>query len=199
MVENGVPSRVNALSREKAKRVLTHLKKEASTRDVLFWALGITTGLRVSSLLLLRYRDVLDINGEIARSVRVPGPTRSEDDTLPLQDIAREALCDHLESVDFGTDDYLFASRKGSQPITRQHALRLIKGWCEECGLQGTYGTRTMRKTFAKQAYEIAGRNPTLASRMTGHRSSGELMQYLGIADCSEKEAWAAMNRAWSA
>jgi integrase len=199
MVENGVPSRVSGLSRESAKRVLNYLKKEGSTRDALFWALGITTGLRVSTLLLLRYADVLDNNGKITGLVHLPSSTQGGDERLPLQDIAREVLRDHLRSADFAQDDYIFASRKGMHPITRQHALRLIKGWCRECGIEGTYGTRTMRKTFAMEAYETTGRNATVASRMTGHRSSGELRDYLGIADHNEREAWQAMNQAWSA
>lgn len=82
--------------------------------------------------------------------------------------------------------------------ITREQARRLIKQWCDDCGLKGRYGTHTMRKTFATVAYDNSGGDPVLTARITGHSNPSQLMAYIGRKPATERKVWDAVGASFS-
>lgn len=190
--------RMNGLTRRQAKSVLTHLKGKGDHRNVLLWALGITTGLRISDLLALRVRDLLDADGEMADTIEVQEAKTRKTRAIPLMKIVRDAFRDYLEVGDPDENDWLFPSRSGSGPITRQQAHRLIKRWCEDCNLRGHFGAHTLRKTFATAAYDATGHDPVATARITGHSNPSQLLHYIGKTAKTEEKALKEMDRAFS-
>jgi len=178
----GGAARMDALTGRQANLVLQYLKGVGNKRNVLLWMLGITTGLRISDLLSLRMADFLTATGDVANSITIKEQKTGSGRTIQVAQVAREAIEAYRENIS-DTSAKLFS-------ITREQARRLVKRWCDDCGLTGRFGTHTMRKTFATVAYENSGGNPVLTARITGHANPSQLMAYIGIAPAAELGVW---------
>ena len=91
----------------------------------------------------------------------------------------------YLETVDLKETDYLFKSKKDSQPITRQQAYRIINSAAKEVGVPGKIGTHTLRKTFGYHAYR-KGIAISILMGIYRHNTPSETLRYIGI-DYNEK------------
>ena len=190
-------NRVKSLSAKQAKGVLTYLRGKGDTRDTLLWALGITTGLRVSDLTGLKWSDFIGPDGEIANSITVQETKTKQTRTIDVLSIAREALEARRHEVRPDAGDYLFPGRIAG-PITREQVRRLVKRWCAECNLSGAFGTHTMRKAFATVAYQNSGGDPVATARVTGHRNPAQLMRYIGVTTATERQITRGIDRAFA-
>lgn len=183
----GGAKRVKGLSAKGAKHVLTYLKGKGNSRDVLLWALGITTGLRVSDLLGLTWDDFIGPDGEIVAAITVKETKSKQIRTIEVLSIAREALEARRKEARPEPQDVLFPGRNGAS-ITREQVRRLVKQWCAELNLSGNFGTHTVRKTFATIAYQNSGGDPVATARVTGHKNPAQLMRYIGVTTKTEKQ-----------
>jgi integrase len=181
--------RVEALTREAALSVLAHLKQAGNQRDVALWALGIGTGMRIGELLELRVCDFRTSNGRVdaLQAVRTTKAKQGRD--VQLIPVAREAVEEYLPTL--RRTELLF-------PITRQHARRLVKEWCEAAHVEGQFGTHSMRKTFATIAYDRSGGDAALTARVTGHRNPTQLMSYIGRTPATEQSVWDGVREAFA-
>jgi integrase len=173
--------RVCALTREQALCVLAHLEKTGSRRDVALWTLGIGTGLRIGDLLRLRACDFLTMDGHVDAQLLVRATRTKKERGVQLIPLVCEAVGAYLP--DLRRTELLF-------PITRQHARRLVKEWCEAANIDGQFGTHSMRKTFATIAYENSGGDAALTARVTGHSNPAQLMTYIGRTPATEQSVW---------
>ena len=138
--------RVGALTGKQAMSVLTYLQGKGSTRNVAMWAVGIGTGLRISDILDLAWRDVVTAESTIAKSITVKENKTKQQRTILLIPLIRDALEAYKgEAMDRDTKVF---------QLTRQQAHRLVKQWCAAVNLKGDYGTHTMRKAFCTIVYE---------------------------------------------
>ena len=185
----GGAKRVDALTCKQALLVRTYLKGLGNKRNVLLWTLGITTGLRVSDLLDLRLSDFLTAEGEVAESITIKEKKTGKGRIILVAPIAHQAIDNYRANMEAG--DRLFT-------ITREQVRRLVKGWCEECGLRGRYGTHTMRKTFATIAYDNSGGDPVVTAQVTGHSNPSQLLVYIGRKPANELKVWHGIGKAFS-
>jgi len=72
--------------------VLTYLQGKGKTRNVALWAIGIGTGLRISDILSLRWKDVLSPEGEISKSITITEGKTNRQRTLHLIPLVRNPL-----------------------------------------------------------------------------------------------------------
>ena len=193
----GGANAVDPVNGKHAKHILTYLKGVGNSRNTLLWALGITTGLRISDLLPLKVQDLLDADGDNREFIKIKEKKTGKPRLVPFMKIAKEAFRSHRQRENLALDHFLFASRKGDTPITREQARRLVKRWCEECGLRGRYGTHTLRKTFATIAYANSGCDPVATARVTGHSNPAQLLRYIGEASRTESQIYEAMDRSF--
>jgi len=190
-------NRVKALNPKQAKSVLTYLKGKGNSRDVLLWALGISTGLRVSDLTGLTWGDLTGPDGGIPETITVKETKTKQVRTINVLSIAREALEARRQEIRPAASEYLFPGRSGG-PISREQVRRLVKEWCKECNLSGDYGTHTMRKAFATAAYQNSGGDPVATARVTGHRNPSQLLHYIGVTTATERQITAGIDRAFA-
>ena len=181
-------TRVSALTGKQAMSVTQYLKGKGNKRNVLLWILGITTGLRIGDLLRLNLSDFLNGDGKVAKSITVKESKTKQARLIPVATAAREALEAYQEGL--GGRERLFT-------ITREQARRLVKAWCRDCNLTGNYGTHTMRKTFATEAYLNSGGDPVATARVTGHSNAAQLMAYIGATPATEKAIWEGIAKAF--
>ncbi|RIW28822.1 site-specific integrase [Bacillus salacetis] len=151
-----------------------------STRDYLFFVLGINTGMRISDLLQVRVGDIQE-EGSLKEFY---SPSNTEN-RFYLNRMVRRALADYLNNCTLQDGDYLFKSKKNNQPITRQQAYRIINKAAQEAGVKEKVGTHTLRKTFGYHAYQ-KGIALSILQKIFNHSTPSETLNYIGIDKHSE-------------
>lgn len=185
------------LSPEECRRIEAAFLGDYEHRDRCLFVLGYTTGFRISELLALRVRDVLD-GPRIADLVRVPrramkGRKRSR--SARLAPAARPVLLEWMEELD-GSDLLepaipLFLSRKSLRPISRQQAWRILRAAFLSAGVFGpelSLGTHSMRKTYADRMYGHY-KDVFKVQQALGHASPASTVNYLSFRDDEQREA----------
>ena len=156
--------------------------KEKSTRDYCLFVLGINSGLRISDLLNLQVKDVVDDSGKLKDRIHLIEQKTGKAKDFPISSTAAKAIKDNLSllSVKEPTS-CLFPSRKGTSAITRVQAWRILNDAAVHSGLdKDAIGTYTMRKTFGYHAYK-KGMDITVIQKLLNHSSTAVTLSYIGI------------------
>ncbi|WP_102026214.1 tyrosine-type recombinase/integrase [Salirhabdus sp. Marseille-P4669] len=149
-----------------------------SQRDLLFFVLGINTGLRISDLLFLTVNDVCDSNEQIKEFIYITESNINK--PFYLNHNVRKELKKYLSMQNLSSNDFLFKSKKKNQPISRQQAYRIINQAARNAGVTGKIGTHTLRKTFGYHAYR-KGIAISILMKIFNHHSTSETFSYIGI------------------
>ncbi|UED72122.1 site-specific integrase [Brevibacillus sp. HD3.3A] len=151
---------------------LKSLLKKRSERDYFLVVLGINTGLRISDLLRLK---VADVKGK-SHIILVEKKTGKRKRFL-INDSLRKEVDQYV--IGKKGDEYLFASTKRPQPITRVRAYQIINGAAKKIGLS-EIGTHTLRKTFGYHFYQRTKDIATL-QMIFNHSHPSITLRYIGI------------------
>lgn len=154
---------------EKVKRIL----KESGTRDFLLFLLGINSGLRISDILKLKVSDVLNKDYIIIREQKTNKYKR-----FPITKAYKTYLNEFI--IDKSPDDWIFASKKGSKPISRIQAYRILTEACLKAGITVNIGTHTLRKTFGYHFYQDK-KDVALLQCIFNHSAPSITLRYIGI------------------
>jgi integrase len=171
---------VEPIRDRKKIEAMKKLLKGSNVRDHVLFTLGINSGLRVSDLLKLRVSDVRDEKGKVRDRITVREKKTGKSKTFPFSDTVIKALKEYLSEVELSYEAALFPSRKGSEPITRQQAYRILNDAARAVGIKDKIGTHTLRKTFGYHAY-VAGVDITRIQALLNHSSPRETLRYIGI------------------
>ncbi|MCF8011633.1 MAG: site-specific integrase [Clostridiales bacterium] len=161
---------------EAIKKIL----KGNNLRDYCLFTLGINSGLRVSDLLSLKVSDVVSDKGKVKDRIAIRERKTNKVKNFPVGTKARKALEEYLRKYKLGLDMPLFLSRKGSAPISRQHAHRILNEAAASVGIKDRIGTHTLRKTFGYHAYK-KGYDITLLQKLFNHTAPSITLRYIGI------------------
>ncbi len=160
---------------EAMKKVL----KSQNLRDYALFVLGINSGLRISDLLSLKITDVVDEKRRIRDRISLREQKTGKVKDFPLGQTSVKALQEYLRTLE-QQEGYLFPSRKGGGPISRQHAWRIISQAAKTVGIDERIGTHTLRKTFGYWAFK-SGVDITRIQKLLNHSSPGVTLAYIGI------------------
>ena len=171
----------------KSKVDIEAMKKSLHGRDLLMFIIGINSSLRISDIVNLKREDFED-ERLILREKKT-----SKMKYVYINDSIRKAL-DELAP----TSGYLFPSRKSDsegevKPITTTQAHRIIKDAATRAGIPYNVGSHTMRKTFAKAAYDN-GTDLALLMRILNHSSQAETLRYIGIERKAQDDVFMGVN-----
>lgn len=160
-------------------------------RNVLLFSIGINTAYRISDLLSLKLRDVLEIYRQKVRvksRLKMTEQKTEKNNSVILTKKLQKDIWDfvskeHAEWIaQQDLDHYLFTSRKknaGEQPLTRQHGWHIISEAGKKAGLENL-GTHSMRKTFGYHLYKN-GVGLELIQLLLNHSSPRITLRYIGI------------------
>ncbi|OBQ46225.1 tyrosine-type recombinase/integrase [Halodesulfovibrio spirochaetisodalis] len=185
------------LSVEEVQQVASSFTGYDAQRDRTLFILGVMSGFRISELLSLRVRDVVQ-NKRVRAEVEVLRRNmkgKHESRQVFMNPQAQEAVLALIYVMQkrgvWNHDSYLFKSRQGkNSPITRVRAYQILSRAFGMCGLSGKLGTHSMRKTFGNNVYEhmldlVAQGVGVDAYRETakalGHKSVGSTESYLAF------------------
>ncbi len=160
--------------------IRTRLQLFERIRDLALFDLGIDSKLRGCDLVSLRVRDIGHQTAVATRALVMQQKTG-----CPVQfEITaqtREAIVTWIRQAHLQNDDFLFPSRchKSDHLGTRQYA-RIVHGWVDEIGLDGTaYGTPSDKGDADLPAHE----EPSCGPNATGShqaRKHGALPRHRG-------------------
>jgi len=159
---------------------LKKVLKQHSERDYLLFVLGINTGLKISELLLIKVKDLLDEEGKIKEFYHYSEEGTERRKSVFLNNKVKQAVQSFLDQVNQEDQVYLFQSRKFKQPITRQQAYRIIHDAAVMVGIEGKIGTNSMAKTFGYHAFK-QGVSIALLQKHFNHSTPSETLKFLGI------------------
>ena len=157
-------------------------------RDRALFLLGVKSGFRISELLSIRLRDVLQHDRIVDRVTvrRRNMKKKTEGRTVLLHPEAGEALKVWIEELRANgylrRDSFLFQSRKGgNKPISRIQAYRILEQTYQSNGFSGRLGTHAMRKTFADKVYNKLNKDLVKTQRALGHKNINSTVSYLSF------------------
>lgn len=184
---------------EEVQQVANSFTGYFAQRNKTLFILGVMSGFRISELLSLKIRDVVQ-NKQVRSEVEVLRRNmkgKHESRQVFMNPQAQEAVLGLIRVLQkrgaWSHDSYLFKSRQGrNSPITRQHAYDILTAAFSSAGLTGKLGTHSMRKTFGNNVYEhmlalVAQGLPVEPYRETakalGHRDLSNTEKYLSFRD----------------
>ncbi|WP_332692545.1 tyrosine-type recombinase/integrase [Halalkalibacter lacteus] len=159
-------------------KIMKHYLRKRSKRDYLLFVLGINTGLRISQMLELKCKDVIDKDSPRDFITQ----TTSDNEEIYINHKVKQAILSYVKHSKLHTDDYLFSASNKKQPITRQQAYRIINQAAQEAGICDKIGTHTLRKTFGYHAYK-QGVAVSFLQKRFNHKTRGVTLRYIGITD----------------
>lgn len=170
---------VQPIRDKKALETMKKILRANNLRDYCLFVLGINSGLRISDLLTLQISDVCDEKRKIKDRISIREKKTNKLKDFPLGETSRKALKEYLDRID-NPGQALFASRKGSKPITRQQAYRILNDAARAIGIKEKIGTHSLRKTFGYHAFQ-AGVDITRIQKLLNHSSPSVTLAYIGI------------------
>lgn len=152
-----------------------------SQRDHCLFVLGISSGLRVSDLIALRCRDVMETRTRAKKRIRLREQKTGKGKDFPLNDGAVKAIEAYMATrKGWDEEAYLFESRKAHGHIQRAQAYRILTDAAQHVGITDSIGTHTLRKTFGYQSYKKTG-DITPIQKLLNHSSPAITLAYIGI------------------
>ncbi len=118
-------------------------------RDLLLFDLAIETGMSAKQLLGLKIKDLygIEVGGKLPF---LPGKSDPRS-SVNMSHRLFQTFGRYLSEIKPALDDYIFKSRKGSGPLSRSSASRMVRGWFDKAGISAMSGLSSLRKTWADQ------------------------------------------------
>lgn len=166
---------------DEAMNLIRKLAKDGNYKMSLLIALGCFTGLRISDILALRWKQILHVS-EFAIIEKKTGKQR----TLRLNPQLQRHIAECYEQINpIGTSAPILVSQKGTI-FTIQRINVMLKEIKRRYHLRvGNFSCHSLRKTFGRQVYTMSGDNAELAlvklMELFNHSSIAITKRYLGL------------------
>ena len=177
------------------KGIISKDKTANASRNMLLWIVGTNTGLRISDILKLKLKDVIDNKGEVRELLELVEQKTKRPRAIEIRPPVKREIEKFLKDTGaYDLNEYLFKDRrKGKEdlnkPITRVRAWQMINDWGRKAGVTYRIGTHTLRKVFGTFAFK-AGIDLVYISEELGHRNVEVTRRYLGITKEATRKAF---------
>ncbi len=149
-------------------------------RDTCLFLLGINTGYRAVDLCRLTVGDVAHLRAWDILEIKEKktGKYRS----VLIGNVTVGAIHRWLVvHPDPRPETPLFYSFKTKQALLPRVVTAMVKDWCKEIGLSGNYGSRTLRRTYARHQVCTFGTSLPLIQDDLGHASQKDTLRYISL------------------
>jgi len=177
------------------------MRGESNYRDLLLFTLGINTGLRISDILALKWKNFLNGGGRILKAgdqLNLVEIKTKKVKTFMLNKSVMEALKLYYNSLgNVDPNAPVFSSRKSDKgsprPLSRVGAWMLLNRYAHMVGLNDGIGTHTLRKTFGYHLYK-RGVSLEYIQKMLNHSSPAVTLRYIGITQDQLNDIYVELN-----
>lgn len=177
-------------SKEDYQKVLNYLIDKKNKRNLCMFVMGSSFGMRITDILNLKWRYVLNDNYTVKNSMWLQESKRRKVREIKFNSLVKQVIELYISSLkeqkkNFWMDlnNYMFPSQKGyNKPMLVPNACKMFKNIFKEAGIDPShnYCTHTMRKTTGKTLYD-QGYDVWEISKLLGHSSAQETLCYIGI------------------
>lgn len=177
---------------DQAMLFIMKLEQEKKYSLMMCVAIGVYTGMRISDMLKLRWRDIYGVDEVILREKKTK-KVRKVFLSDRLKVIIKRVFED-LEVIDFSQHVICRSPRPGKKPmrnkawsydtVRRQLIFNSYYLGIKMASKNGTFGTHSLRKTFGRRVWELEGadeRALVLLMDIFNHSSLSITKRYLGI------------------
>lgn len=183
MSKKGSITTSDFLDYEEYKRLIDLLDEDRQYKYELYCVLSFALALRASDVRKLKWSDVL---GE--RRLIVQEKKTKKTKPIPIGPNTSEKIDElYIKMGKPFTNNWIFANKYGTAPVSLQYINRCMKSWKEKYGLHvGNISSHTFRKTFGRYVYNKMGRSEEaiiLLQRIFRHTSAQTTMIYIGLRD----------------
>ena len=166
---------------DEAMNLIRKLAKDGNYKMSLLIALGCFTGLRISDILALRWKQILHI-AEFTITEKKTGKLRTLRLNPQLQRHVEEC---YKQIQPIGTSSPILVSQKGTI-FTIQRINVMLKEVKKKYRLHvGNFSCHSLRKTFGRQVYNMSGESAELTlvklMELFNHSSVAITKRYLGL------------------
>lgn len=196
--EEEIASMIKILDKhiEEAER---DVQRQIAWRNKLLFVIGINVGLRASDLRRLKWSFFIDTDKLGQRYFKEKYTMFAKKQRKYVDMYFNEVVYKVVENflklypVE-NLDSYLFASRKGNEPICESSLWRIIKDTAEEAGIKQNIGSHSLRKTFGYWTYKKNPNSVAVLQKIFNHSSESITLCYIGITDEKVKETFDNLN-----
>lgn len=164
--------------KSKIKQMYQYLNGKDSKYSLLF-KFGLNTGLRISDILPLKFKDIFNNNGEFKDYLVLTEKKTGKEKKIKLNDALRKTMKTYAKNNRLSSENYIFPSRKGTH-IGRVQAYRVLKEAANVIGIEN-FGTHSLRKTWGYWTYKASRYNIGLIMDTFNHSSQSITLRYIGM------------------
>lgn len=141
-------------SYEDFKAIQNYFEQSGKMRDWAFWTIGVSLGLRVSDLVNIKIRDVMNEDYTYKDRIRVIEQKTNKANNCLITESVKNACDKYFKSINysFSFDDYLFKSNKTGSKLREEYGWTILSNAGKALNLPVNIGSHTMRKSFANIA-----------------------------------------------
>lgn len=142
----------------------------------LVFEFGLNSGLRISDILKLKVKDVL--NDYICITEQKTGKHKK----FPVNKELRKAINEYLNKRELNLNDFLFKSVRNYLDVNihRSQVGRIFKKAAKNAGIKANIATHSMRKTFGYHYYKRT-QNLALLQKIFNHSAPSVTLRYIGL------------------
>lgn len=163
-------------------------QRQIACRNKMLFLIGINLGIRASDLCGLRYSFFMNDDGTFKDFYSLqPKKTKKTGKYVKLffNEAVKKAITDYIEEYPIqDMNEYLFKSRQGDGYIEAKSLWKIIVNTTNDAGIEGNFGTHSLRKTFGYWAWHNAeDKNKALVilQKIFNHSDTATTAKYIGI------------------
>lgn len=166
-------------------------KRSIYLRDWAMLVIGVNTGLRISDIQNLHFRNFYNEDMEMQERITIKERKTGKLREVIITEAMKDAVATYVRSLKthlYMNDPIFFVMRDGRiDRISRKSVYHNFQRAKEACGFDFHFGTHSMRKTFATAATVIARKRKwqmdavTLVQNMLGHSNPQTTLRYIGV------------------
>jgi integrase len=174
-------------SYEDFKAIQGYFLQQNKVRDWMMWTIGVALGLRISDLLNLKVKNILNGDKTFRTHIQIIEQKTSKLNNCLITDAVKDAITKYFDTLNWQVDmdDYLFASKKTKGKMYEEYGWKIISDAGKSLNLPINIGSHTMRKSFANIAAcvdksSIDMNSITKLQGLLNHSDQRVTMRYLG-------------------
>ena len=176
-------------------------KKQIACRNKMLFLIGINLSLRISDLITLRWNFFFKEDMAFRDYYKIqPKKTKKTGKfvTLYFNEVVKKTVVEYIKQYPIeNMDDFVFKSRKGNNAISEKSVWKIIVDASAEAGLEGNYGTHSLRKTFGYHVWHNAeDKEKALVMLMAifNHSSVAITKKYIGLMNEEIEDVFNSLN-----
>jgi len=177
--------------KDQINQIQQYYKRRGEIRNYTLIVAGLNTALRISDILMLRWKDVYDFEQcRFKTHINVFEQKTDKTNCILINSKLKSALFVLMKKESISEDAYIFHSQNSIyNNINRSTAYRIVKKAADKCGIDENIGCHSLRKTFGYHAWK-QGVPPAMLMYIYNHSSFQITKRYLGIEQDDKDEVY---------